>query len=177
MRLRRLVVVPALALSVALLASACEEDSPTSPSANPNQVRFTAQLSPANEVPAVSNAEGSGIGTASITLDLTRDGGGAITAASTTFQIALSGFPANTPANIAHIHEAASGVNGPIVVNTGLVAGNVVLTSGAGSFSRTVSTTPAVAQNIINNPAGYYFNVHSTLNPGGFARGQLVRVN
>ena len=27
-----------------------------------------------------------------------------------------------------------------------------------------------------NNPAAYYFNVHSPLNPGGFSRGQLTRV-
>jgi hypothetical protein len=34
----------------------------------------------------------------------------------------------------------------------------------------------ALEQTILNNPAGFYFNVHSTLNPGGVARGQLVRV-
>ena len=32
-----------------------------------------------------------------------------------------------------------------------------------------------IANQILTNPAGYYFNVHSTLNPGGVARGQLVR--
>ena len=31
------------------------------------------------------------------------------------------------------------------------------------------------AQQIIDNPNGYYFNVHTTLNPGGAARGQLVK--
>jgi hypothetical protein len=34
----------------------------------------------------------------------------------------------------------------------------------------------ALFQQIINNPAGFYFNAHSTLNPGGVARGQLVKV-
>jgi hypothetical protein len=29
---------------------------------------------------------------------------------------------------------------------------------------------------IINNPAGFYFSVHSPLHPGGFARGQLTRI-
>jgi len=28
---------------------------------------------------------------------------------------------------------------------------------------------------VINNPAGFYFNVHSTLNAGGVARGTLVK--
>jgi hypothetical protein len=32
-----------------------------------------------------------------------------------------------------------------------------------------------VAQSIFNNPAGNYFNVHTTLNGGGAIRGQLVR--
>jgi hypothetical protein len=27
---------------------------------------------------------------------------------------------------------------------------------------------------ILNNPAGYYFNVHTALNGGGAVRGQLV---
>jgi hypothetical protein len=30
-------------------------------------------------------------------------------------------------------------------------------------------------QSIIDNPANFYFNVHSSLNPGGVARGQLVK--
>jgi hypothetical protein len=28
---------------------------------------------------------------------------------------------------------------------------------------------------IMNNPAGYYFNVHTQQNPNGVMRGQLVR--
>jgi hypothetical protein len=31
------------------------------------------------------------------------------------------------------------------------------------------------ATNIMNNPGGFYFNVHTPLNPGGAVRGQLVR--
>jgi len=53
-----------------------------------------------------------------------------------------------------------------------------ILANGSGSFIKT-NITPAslaVFDSIINNPAGFYFNVHSTLNPAGFARGQLVRV-
>ena len=61
-------------------------------------------------------------------------------------------------------------------MSTTLVAGEVTLANGSGSFTKTTSVDPAVAQNIINNPAGFYFNIHSTLNPGGVARGQLVKV-
>jgi hypothetical protein len=32
------------------------------------------------------------------------------------------------------------------------------------------------AAGIIANPAGFYFNVHTALNPGGAVRGQLSRV-
>ena len=31
------------------------------------------------------------------------------------------------------------------------------------------------AQAIVNNPPGYYFNVHTTANTGGVMRGQLVK--
>jgi hypothetical protein len=106
----------------------------------------------------------------------TKDSAGNVTAATATFVVNLSGFPANTPINIAHIHQAAAGVNGSIVVNSQIAAGQVVLTNGSGSFTASnLTVDPALANTILNNPAGFYFNVHSTLNPGGVARGQLVR--
>jgi hypothetical protein len=39
-----------------------------------------------------------------------------------------------------------------------------------------VDVPAALAQMIIDNPSGFYFNIHSPLNPGGFARGQLQQV-
>jgi hypothetical protein len=39
-----------------------------------------------------------------------------------------------------------------------------------------MAADPAFVQQIINNPSAFYFNVHSPSNPGGFSRGQLVRV-
>lgn len=169
MNLRKLICLALLVPALAVLAAACEEDSPTGPSGNPNQVRFIAQLAPANEVPAIASGEASGIGTAAITLDAT--------AATATFQVAVSGFPSTTQMNIAHIHQAPAGTNGAIVVDTTLTSGQFVLTNGAGSFTRTVPASAAVVQGIINNPAGFYFNIHSTLHPGGVARGQLVKVD
>jgi hypothetical protein len=79
--------------------------------------------------------------------------------------------------NIAHIHEGASTCACPVVVNTSLAAGEVTITNGIASFTKTgITVDPAVTQRILNNPAGFYFNVHTTLNPGGVARGQLTRV-
>jgi hypothetical protein len=94
-----------------------------------------------------------------------------------TFVVNLSGFPAGTPINIAHIHEAPAGTTGSVRVATTLAAGQVVLSStGTGSFTSVApGQDAALLQAIINNPAGYYFNAHSTLNPTGVVRGQLVR--
>jgi hypothetical protein len=64
-----------------------------------------------------------------------------------------------------------------VVVNTTLLPGEVTLQDGTGSFTKSnVAVTPDLANQLMSNPGGFYFNVHSTLNPGGVARGQLVRV-
>ncbi len=165
-----------LSLVVLALIAGCSSDSPSSPS-GATKPTFTADIRPSNEVPPVSNAESSGSGNVTVTFDTTTNASGAITAASATFVVNATGFPPNTPINAAHIHPGAAGVNGGVLLSTALAAGEVTLANGSGSFTKVVSTVdPAVAQNIINNPAGFYFNIHSTLNPGGVARGQLVKV-
>lgn len=164
--------IAALSLVTCVGLSACNNNSPTSPS---DTVKLTAQLSPANEVPPVANAEASGNGTVTITMHLTRDSAGTITAATADFQVSLTAFPLNTPLTMAHIHTGAVGVSGAVLVNTGLSSGEVTLVNGAGSFTKTgVSVAAATAKDILANPANFYFNVHTALNPGGVARGQLV---
>jgi hypothetical protein len=162
------------ALAVCLVAAAACDDSPTS--AEPNQVTFTATLSPANEVPAVTNADATGSGSVTVTLNLTRNNSGVITAATADFQSSLSGFVAATTLAMAHIHRGAAGANGEIVVDTGLTSGQVVLTSGSGSFTREgLPVTPEVARDLLASASGFYFNVHTVLTPSGAVRGQLVR--
>jgi hypothetical protein len=160
-----------LACVAVLLATGCD-DSPSSPSSNPNVVALTSNLTPGNEVPPVTNADASASGTVHVTLD--RTSGQAF------FFVTLSGFPAGTRLTGAHIHPGVAGVNGGVVVNTGLgasTAGNP-LSSGAATFIFSpVTVTPTLLQQIIDNPAGFYFNVHTTLNPGGAVRGQLQRQN
>jgi hypothetical protein len=115
-------------------------------------------------------------GTVRIELFLTRDAANAITAATATFTVTLTQFPAGSAVNVAHIHQAAAGTNAGVAVNTGLTAGEVTLTNGAGGFTKSgVNLTPAQAQAMLDGPAGFYFNVHTTLNPGGAIRGQLTR--
>ena len=162
-----------LVLCLGMSAVACDDD--TGPSSF-NTATFTSALLPANEVPPVTGAEATGSGTATITMTLTRDSAGTISTAVADFNVSLNGFPANTPVVAAHIHPGATGVNGPPLVNLNLGTNEVVLATGTGSFAKPgIAVSAADAQAIIDAPASFYFNVHSTLNPGGFARGQLVR--
>jgi CHRD domain len=156
-------------------AAACDDDNPTEPSNQP--VIFTSQLSAANEVPAITGAEANARGSVTITFNLTRDAAGAITGGTASFNAPLTGFPAPTNINLAHIHIGAAGVNGTVVVNTGLTPGSpFAMPTGAGTLvADNIALTAATAEQIIANPAGFYFNAHTTLNPGGAVRGQLTR--
>lgn len=166
-----------LALAAGLLVSACSK-STTSPTPTAAPPKFTATLSAANEVPAVTNADAAATGTATITLNVTKDAAGNVTAATADFSVTLAGFPANTTLTGAHIHTGAAGATGGVLVNTGLTNGEIVLATGTGGINKSgITVDPAVAQAIINGPSGYYFNVHTTLNSGGAIRAQLVRAN
>ena len=135
---------------------------------NPSAIRvFTVQLSALNEVPPISNAESTARGTAVITFNTD--------AKTIDFNVSLSGFPTTSSVNIAHIHGPAP-VTGTasVRVNTSLSAGQVNLVDGAGTFSFPgVTVGEALMQEILAAPQNFYFNVHSTLNPGGVVRGQL----
>jgi hypothetical protein len=164
------------ALAACAVSVGCDDNDTTSPSSQP--AVFSTILRPANEVPPIANAEANGVGAAQITLQLTRSGAGPISAATADFYFQMSGFPGNTSVVGAHIHPGVPGVNGPVIVSTGLSAtAPLVATSGTGEFRATgIDVAPALAQQIIDNPGGFYFNIHSPLNPGGFARGQLARI-
>jgi hypothetical protein len=166
-----------LLVALCVFGAGCDDDdNPASPSAAP--LVFSALLSPANEVPAIANAESSGSGAVQVTITPTRNASGAITAATADFHVQLFGFPAGTRLQAAHIHIGGAGVNGPVRVDTGLTPGTAqVLSDGTLSANFTgLFADPVIVQGIVDNPAAWYFNVHSPVNPGGFARGQLVRV-
>jgi hypothetical protein len=166
-----------LAVVLAFGVAGCTNSS-TSPStskAASTPPKFLSTLLPANEVPAVSNVDKDGSGVASMTLNVTKDSAGNVTAATIDFSVSLTGFPAGTSLTGAHIHQAAAGATAGILVSTTIASGEIVLANGSTTFVRNgITLDAAVAQGIINNPAGYYFNVHTTANPGGAARGQLV---
>lgn len=162
-------------IGLTLALGACGSD--TDPSKLP--LVFTAQLTTAAEVPALpSPSEAGGSGTVTITMMLPRDSAGNVTGPGTAnFQFVLTGFPPNTEIRLAHIHIGPAGVAGGIRVNTDLSpATAVVLANGSAVINATDKTVlQADGQGILANPAGYYFNAHSALNPGGVVRGQLVR--
>ena len=61
-------------------------------------------------------------------------------------------------------------------VSLGLSAGDVSFPTGAGSFTRTgIAVSVDQANAILANPGGFYFNIHTSRNPDGVARGQLTR--
>jgi hypothetical protein len=163
-----------------MFVAGCGDDnngSPTGPS-NTGPLVFTAQLSAANEVPPVTNAETNGRGTVTVTMNVPRDSAGVPTGGGTAnFSVQLSGFPPGTAAVAAHIHPGAAGVNGGVVVSTGLsAAAPFQMADGTGTrtFSN-IDINQTNATNIMNNPGGFYFNVHTPSNPGGAVRGQLTR--
>jgi hypothetical protein len=171
----RLPVLVAVLVSAVTAAAGCGGDSPSEPSGGTiTPTTFTVPMSPANEVPAIANAESVSTGTATIVMRITRNSGGTATSATADFQINALNFPGGSTITMAHIHPGAAGSLGGILVDTGLSAGQLALAGGGGSISRNgIAVVPDQAVAIVNNPAGYYFNVHSAMNPSGVLRGQL----
>ena len=169
----------ALTIAAGLAFAGCGDDDngPNGPG-NTGPILFVAQMTAANEVPPVTNAESGARGTATVTMNVPRDAAGLPTDGGTvTIATQLTNFPAGTPVILGHIHVGAAGTNGGPIVNTNLTAGTP-LVLGDGTANTTFSNldiSAANAQALYNNPAGYYVNFHTQLNPGGAVRGQLAR--
>ena len=134
-------------------------------------ITFTAQLHGGNEVPVVVTGSA---GTATVTWNTVTKTG--------TYRVDVYNMPVATTAS--HIHAGAVGAGGPVIVNfTVPGAGSISNDYGfSGSFACS-DVVPRAPQGInscedfeqallLNNT---YANVHSTANPGGEIRGQLIR--
>jgi CHRD domain-containing protein len=116
------------------------------------QVR-SAALSGADETPPVTTAAS---GTGVLALDpVTRR---------------VSGFVRTTgiTGTQAHIHLAAAGVSGPVIIPLAETA------AGSGIWAVPLNAALTAAQVASFNAGELYFNVHSAANPGGEIRGQIV---
>ena len=119
--------------------------------------KFTTTLTGAAEVPGPGDPDGSG--TATITLN---HGQGEVC-----FEITVANI--TLPAIGAHIHVGAATEAGPVVVA-------LTPPDESGSSEGCVENVDRdLIKAIIQNPEGYYVNVHSTEYPGGAIRGQLSK--
>lgn len=134
-------------------------------------------LSPAAEinppVPVPTNASGGFL----VTINITRDGSGNITAATMNFTGTISFQGAVTVVGL-HIHEGVITANGPIRFDSGLSASNpMVFSAGSGLIIlNATSVDLTVLGRLLANPAGFYINLHTSANTAGAIRGQIVRL-
>jgi ABC-type Fe2+-enterobactin transport system substrate-binding protein len=106
-------------------------------------------LSGANEVPAVTT---SAAGTGTVTIKEDR---------SVSVKITVTGMTATA----AHIHEAAAGSNGPVIVPFTKVGDDTFVAPDGAKLTE--------AQYVAYKAGKLYVNVHSAKNPGGEIRAQL----
>jgi CHRD domain len=101
------------------------------------------------------------------------DGVGAATLAvrDTSLCASLSVTEVDLPAVAAHVHEAARGANGPIVIP--------LKPPGARGRSQAcvADLDPALLARLVSQPRQFYVNVHTSAFPNGAVRGQLQRAD
>lgn len=135
---------------------------------------LVADLTPSAENPPVVDTDASG--SASIAIHIVRDDAGAATAAIVDFRIMWT-FGQEEMVVGLHIHEAPAGSNGGVVVNSGLM-GPIPAGPGSGTFLQSTGVIEdadriAKLMEIMDNPAGFYANLHTLSNRPGIIRGQL----
>ena len=106
-----------------------------------------------------------------MTFDLERSSAGAITSGEVIFYFNYA-FSGAVAIDGLHIHQGSKGTNGPVVVSSGVVS--IADTDGKGNVTTVVTgTPPATLQAILDNPRGYYVNLHTSVNPSGAVREQM----
>jgi len=111
---------------------------------------------------------------------LDRDTTGNVVSGAVSFNVNYNMGSAQTFTGL-HIHNGKIGVNGPVVINTGVSAGSPVNTdTGSGSINREIAVAAGdgafdFMRGLIENPENYYINIHTTVFPGGVIRSQLAR--
>ncbi len=140
---------------------------------------FFGLMTQAEEVP---NSNSTGVANTMTIVKVVRDSTGNIASGAVSFNVAYSGFGGAQTFTGLHIHNQVFGVNGGVVINTGLSGtNNVVSPDGNGSVNRDVvidgtnATTLNALKGVLANPENYYVNIHTTVFAGGIIRAQLAR--
>ncbi len=135
-------------------------------------VTLTAQMAPENEVPPTGIEAGA---SAQITLDLKLMGNKAV-AGFTLFDVDYRFSTSVTLVGL-HVHKGPPGVNGPVVISSGLATttdadgrGNIAL-----KVPMRTSAGLALFDEILRDPGAFYVNLHTSVFPGGAIRGSLER--
>jgi hypothetical protein len=124
-------------------------------------IRYAGELRGSNEVPPNGSAA---VGAYFITID---------PAFNLTWEVNIGALQNPT---LSHIHRAAAGVNGPIIINFATNANQ--FQNGRTFGTQSIASLDADTRTqLLTNPAGFYVNVHSTQFGGGEIRGQLQPAN
>src|SRR5215813_789618 len=115
-----------------------------------------------------------------ITVNVARDSAGAVTTGSTINFLGTVNFPGGATITVTglHIHEGAINANGNVRFDSGLSAGSpMMLPGGVGIINlNATSVDPIVLGRMLAKPSGFYVNLHTTTNPGGAIRAQMIRL-
>ncbi len=134
-----------------------------------------AGMSPANEVPPVTGLAASAL--SKVTLHVNRDSAGQITSGTAVFDVSFD-FPSAAEFVGLHIHQGAAGINGPVIISSGISGSNSVTTDGRGNILRSVDVAATntagvdALRGLLANPDNWYINLLTTVNPGGVIRAQ-----
>src|SRR6266446_10271854 len=137
---------------------------------------FLTQLLPANETPPITDTS---TGNVIVLIHMIRDTSGNITSGSVDFHVATRFSGAVTVTGL-HIHKAAAGVAGSIVIPTDVNNSDKKIdidASGRANILKQVqfpqtNVDLATVADLLANPQNYYVNIHTTDNPSGAMRGQ-----
>jgi hypothetical protein len=166
---RMLLITLALAGAGVLLAAGAGGHPPKSKPALSATPVFKLHLKPSQEVPPIQGLRADAVG--SVTFDLERSASGAITSGEVIFYFNYA-FPGSVNVTGLHVHTGAKGTNGPVLISSGIAP--FTDADGHGNVTTVVTgTAPATLQAILDNPRGYYVNLHTSTNPGGALRDQM----
>lgn len=134
-------------------------------------------MSPAQEVPPIAGLEASGL--AQVSFHQIRNTAGELTSATVILDVNYR-FPGSVEFVALHIHSAAAGQNGPVVIDSGITDSNSVRDAGGvGNLFRIMDVGPsnpealAALRSLLTTPGPFYLNLCTTVNPDGAIRGQL----